>query len=229
METEPDAQLLPGALIGCRARPETRGGMFVSGPILESTCTGPDTSAGPCTLPQDLGYNNIGYHNHVTLSPHIDEFFGTGLQLNHSFSHKWCAPTRGALMSGRLPFKTGLEVSTYTQAIPSTTCPTRKIAETLRLVTVRLARGVLGSGVRAGALRQLHAAAGDAEEGRLHDAQCADNHPENPNKPLAASRHTAPTQAVSSATHKLRLHYKQNTSGSCRESRLVLLYDSLPV
>jgi arylsulfatase A-like enzyme len=60
-------------------------------------------------LADDLGYNNIGYHNHVTLSPHIDEFFGTGLQLNHSFSHKWCAPTRGALMSGRLPFKTGLE------------------------------------------------------------------------------------------------------------------------
>lgn len=60
-------------------------------------------------LADDLGYNNIGYHNHVTLSPHIDEFFGTGLQLNHSFSHKWCAPTRAALMSGRLPFKTGLE------------------------------------------------------------------------------------------------------------------------
>jgi hypothetical protein len=62
-----------------------------------------------CRLTQDLGYNNIGYHNHVTLSPHIDEFFSTGLQLNHSFSHKWCAPTRGALMSGRLPYKTGLE------------------------------------------------------------------------------------------------------------------------
>ena len=45
METEPDAQLLPGALIGRRARPETRGGMFVSGPIPESSCTGPEALA----------------------------------------------------------------------------------------------------------------------------------------------------------------------------------------
>jgi hypothetical protein len=44
-------------------------------------------------LPSDLGYNNIGHHNnHVTKSPHVDEFFSTGLELNHSFSHKWwCA------------------------------------------------------------------------------------------------------------------------------------------
>ena len=47
-----------------------------------------------CCSSSDLGYNNIGYHNHVTKSPHIDEHFSTGLELNHSFSHKWWCDAR---------------------------------------------------------------------------------------------------------------------------------------
>ena len=59
----------------------------------------PPARTSPYDMPlrgaDDLGYNNIGHHNHhVTLSPHIDALFEQGLELNHSFSHKWCAPTR---------------------------------------------------------------------------------------------------------------------------------------
>ena len=60
-------------------------------------------------LADDLGYNNIGFQNGVTLSPHIDHLFRAGLVLNQSYSHKWCAPTRAALMTGRLPYHTGAE------------------------------------------------------------------------------------------------------------------------
>ena len=61
-------------------------------------------------LADDLGWGNIGVHNDgVTLSPHIDALFTRGLTLNQSYVHKWCAPTRASLMTGRLPYKTGVE------------------------------------------------------------------------------------------------------------------------
>lgn len=61
-------------------------------------------------LADDLGWGNIGVHNGgVTLSPHIDALFTRGLTLNQSYVHKWCAPTRASLMTGRLPYKTGVE------------------------------------------------------------------------------------------------------------------------
>eukprot|EP00035_Acanthoeca_spectabilis_P004375 m.102768 g.102768 ORF g.102768 m.102768 type:complete len:689 (-) comp12550_c0_seq2:128-2194(-) len=60
-------------------------------------------------LADDLGWNNIGHHNGVTRSPNIDALYTEGLTLNHSYSHKWCAPTRAALMTGRLPYHTGIE------------------------------------------------------------------------------------------------------------------------
>ena len=60
-------------------------------------------------LADDLGSNMIGYKNNITHSPNIDELFTGGLELAQHYSHKWCAPTRAALMTGRLPFHTGIE------------------------------------------------------------------------------------------------------------------------
>ena len=39
-------------------------------------------------LADDLGWGNIGVHNGVTRSPHIDALFTRGMKLNHSYSHK---------------------------------------------------------------------------------------------------------------------------------------------
>jgi arylsulfatase A-like enzyme len=61
------------------------------------------------SVADDLGYNMIGFKNNITISPNIDGLFTGGLELKQYYAHKWCAPTRAALMTGRLPYHTGIE------------------------------------------------------------------------------------------------------------------------
>ena len=51
----------------------------------------------------------IGFKNNITVSPSIDDLFSGGLEMRQLYSHKWCAPTRASLMTGRLPYHTGVE------------------------------------------------------------------------------------------------------------------------
>jgi arylsulfatase A-like enzyme len=55
----------------------------------------------------DWGWANVGFHREVpskeVVTPAIDAIVQEGVQLNRMYAFPFCAPSRAALMSGRLP------------------------------------------------------------------------------------------------------------------------------
>lgn len=57
---------------------------------------------------QDLGWNDIGFHNPLIDSPNIDALASVGIELTDYHVYKVCSPTRAAILTGRLPNRAGL-------------------------------------------------------------------------------------------------------------------------
>lgn len=57
----------------------------------------------------DLGWNDVGYHNPSMITPNIDKLATQGVILNHSYVQPVCSPSRHAFMTGYYPFKVGLQ------------------------------------------------------------------------------------------------------------------------
>jgi len=47
----------------------------------------------------------VGYNNPNLNTPHVDALAADGLKLTAHYTYKFCAPTRGSFLTGRLPFK----------------------------------------------------------------------------------------------------------------------------
>ncbi|XP_012943878.1 arylsulfatase B [Aplysia californica] len=84
------------------------------------------TSAGCSAAPNivfvvadDLGWNDVGYHNRDIISPHIDALAKSGVILDQYYVQPLCSPSRSAFMTGYYPFHTGLQhlVIENTQAV----------------------------------------------------------------------------------------------------------------
>ena len=58
-------------------------------------------------LADDLGYNNVGYHNSRIITPHIDELAKTGVTLEQNYMQPLCTPSRSSLMTGMYPYHIG--------------------------------------------------------------------------------------------------------------------------
>jgi len=73
--------------------------------------------ASPATTPpnivlmvaDDLGWNDVSWHNPVVKTPHLEALARDGVLLEQHYSQPICSPTRGALLSGRYPFHIGLQ------------------------------------------------------------------------------------------------------------------------
>jgi len=59
-------------------------------------------------LSDDLGFNDVSWHNDVVITPHLDTLAKEGILLEQHYSQPVCSPTRGALLTGRYPIHTGL-------------------------------------------------------------------------------------------------------------------------
>ncbi|VDI46551.1 Hypothetical predicted protein, partial [Mytilus galloprovincialis] len=57
----------------------------------------------------DLGWNDVGFHNPAIISPNIDYLAKNGMILNNSYVQPVCSPSRNAFLSGFYPFKSGLQ------------------------------------------------------------------------------------------------------------------------
>jgi arylsulfatase A-like enzyme len=66
-------------------------------------------------LADDLGWKDVGYHGSDIKTPTIDKLASTGVRLEQFYAQPMCTPTRAALMTGRYPFRYGLQ----TLVIPS--------------------------------------------------------------------------------------------------------------
>ena len=57
----------------------------------------------------DMGRNDVGYSDGTVLTPNMDELAGSGVKFSACYTWMWCAPSRGAMLSGRLPPNHGYE------------------------------------------------------------------------------------------------------------------------
>ncbi|XP_002736785.1 arylsulfatase B-like [Saccoglossus kowalevskii] len=58
-------------------------------------------------LADDLGWNDVGWHNPEVKMPVLNQLAADGVIFNQAYVQPTCTPTRAALMSGYYPFKTG--------------------------------------------------------------------------------------------------------------------------
>ena len=57
----------------------------------------------------DLGWKDVGFHGSDIKTPHIDRLAQEGARLEQFYVQPMCTPTRAALMTGRYPFRYGLQ------------------------------------------------------------------------------------------------------------------------
>ena len=58
-------------------------------------------------MADDLGFNNIGYHNPEIFTPHIDELASAGIILEQNYMQSMCTPSRSSLLTGMYPYHIG--------------------------------------------------------------------------------------------------------------------------
>ncbi|XP_070199519.1 arylsulfatase B-like isoform X2 [Littorina saxatilis] len=57
----------------------------------------------------DLGWNDVGWHNPSMLTPNLNRYAAQGVILNSSYVQYFCSPSRNAFMTGYFPYHTGLQ------------------------------------------------------------------------------------------------------------------------
>jgi arylsulfatase A-like enzyme len=60
-------------------------------------------------LADDLGWKDVGFHGSDIKTPNIDRLAQGGASLDQFYAEPMCTPTRAALMTGRYPFRYGLQ------------------------------------------------------------------------------------------------------------------------
>jgi arylsulfatase A-like enzyme len=59
----------------------------------------------------DQGWKDVGFHGSDIQTPNIDALARGGAQLDHFYTQPMCTPTRAAFMTGRYPFRYGLQTA----------------------------------------------------------------------------------------------------------------------
>lgn len=57
----------------------------------------------------DMGKHDVSLNGAIIETPHLDELASTGVRLDNYYVQPVCSPTRGSLMTGRYPFRLGLQ------------------------------------------------------------------------------------------------------------------------
>lgn len=90
---------------------------------LAAVCLAASSSAASAAPPHilhivadDLGWKDVGFHGATDIpTPNLDQLAAGGRRLDRFYVQPMCTPTRAALMTGRYPFRYGLQ----TIVIPS--------------------------------------------------------------------------------------------------------------
>lgn len=66
-------------------------------------------------MSDDQGWKDVGFHGSDIKTPNLDRLVKTGAELQQYYAHAMCTPSRAALLTGRYPYRYGLQ----TAVIPS--------------------------------------------------------------------------------------------------------------
>jgi arylsulfatase A-like enzyme len=71
----------------------------------------------------DQGWKDVGFHGSDIKTPHLDKLAEGGARLEQFYAQPMCTPTRASLMTGRYPFRYGLQTlvipSAHTYGLPT--------------------------------------------------------------------------------------------------------------
>ena len=71
----------------------------------------------------DLGWKDVGFHGSDIKTPNLDKLAANGVRLEQFYAQPMCTPTRAALLTGRYPFRYGLQTlvipSSFTYGLPT--------------------------------------------------------------------------------------------------------------
>jgi arylsulfatase A-like enzyme len=71
----------------------------------------------------DQGWKDVGFHGSDIKTPHLDKLAEGGARLEQFYAQPMCTPTRACLMTGRYPFRYGLQTlvipSAHTYGLPT--------------------------------------------------------------------------------------------------------------
>jgi len=91
-----------------------------------SSQSAPATAAKPnivYIVADDLGWKDVGFHGSDIRTPNLDKLAASGAKLDAFYAQPMCTPTRAALMTGRYPFRYGLQTaviaSSHTYGLPT--------------------------------------------------------------------------------------------------------------
>jgi arylsulfatase B len=59
-------------------------------------------------IADDLGWNDVGFHNREMITPNLDKFAAKGVELQRFYVAATCSPTRIGLLTGKYPDRFGL-------------------------------------------------------------------------------------------------------------------------
>src|SRR5215468_5717958 len=62
-------------------------------------------------LADDLGWKDVGFHGSDIQTPNLDKLAQAGARLEQFYVQPMCTPTRAALLTGRYPFRYGLQTA----------------------------------------------------------------------------------------------------------------------
>jgi arylsulfatase A len=96
----------------------------------------------------DLGYGDLGTYGHPTIkTPHLDRMSIEGIKLTQFYvGASVCSPSRAALLTGRLPVRTGMYGNRLRVFFPPSTLgmPESEITMAEGLKSVGYATGIVG-------------------------------------------------------------------------------------
>ena len=69
-------------------------------------------------LADDLGYNDVSWHNTKVLMPHLHNLAKSGIILQQHYSQPSCTPSRGSLLTGRYPVNIQLNPGAIFPQVP---------------------------------------------------------------------------------------------------------------
>lgn len=68
-------------------------------------------------LPDDLGWNDVGYHGSFIKTPNIDRLANTGVKFEQHYVMPTCTPSRVSLITGKYPSRYGILSPAYGEVI----------------------------------------------------------------------------------------------------------------